>query len=765
MKRLGLLIILLMLFGSCWGTGSDSEDAATMTELALNRSVTGKIAATGEVDWYHYRVVEANSILKVTCSGQVMRPEVDLLVTVYEEDAAGNKIRLYAEHAVEDSQLPADISIYVYIDQPKEIYIAVRDLMDDEASSQPYYLTIDFQAPAEGNESFAQATPLEVDDPGTCQTDNIGAIGDLDCFRFDTPGSGIYAVKVNFMPFAGGTDVDLGLELYDGDGELLESLTSGQGNLFQMLPYLNEGRHYIVIKDQGHNDFDSASHFEVCVESVTVDEVYQNDSASEASAMTFESGTQTFSANGVIAYADDRDWYAVPVGSLTTTGFKVLNVRFDDAGDDSLVFNYQVSLQDAGQNALFSHNFVSGSSEYMSQIISGTGDHLLMVKAADDQKNTVPAPYTVSIEVLDIDDPAEIQSDGNNTLATADGLASGASVDGKISFRGDEDWYQIDVDTSTPKVLEIFLDTTAAGRIEHYLSLMRDGVIKRTHDADGSDGPTELKTSVWVPQSTTAPHTATYLLKISDYQNDEGDDVPYTLQANVKDIPAAVPNGPATSPLYFDEISERNDPAGVEVELETTSLVQASFKANTTLLDYRNGGAGITRTANPDGTTTISLPWVAGYVDYQGDQDWFQIAMQTLDPNNPDDEWYYDVEVRLVSGAATDIEYVWKYYRDRNNNNFLVDRPTENDGYIGFVGDQEPTDNSIIDIDTQSMEDDLWVGEPWNGMFYIAVSDFNYVKLPDSYEPNPRPDDDWGFSPAYYIKITLIYHPGQLRPE
>jgi hypothetical protein len=232
-----------MLFGSCWGTGSDSEDAATMTELALNRSVTGKIAATGEVDWYHYRVVEANSILKVTCSGQVMRPEVDLLVTVYEEDAAGNKIRLYAEHAVEDSQLPADISIYVYIDQPKEIYIAVRDLMDDEASSQPYYLTIDFQAPAEGNESFAQATPLEVDDTGTCQTDNIGAIGDLDCFRFDTPGSGIYAVKVNFMPFAGGTDVDLGLELYDGDGELLESLTSGQGNLFQMLPYLNEGRH------------------------------------------------------------------------------------------------------------------------------------------------------------------------------------------------------------------------------------------------------------------------------------------------------------------------------------------------------------------------------------------------------------------------------------------------------------------------------------------------------------------------------------------
>jgi len=77
--------------------------------------------------------------------------------------------------------------------------------------------------------------------------------------------------------------------------------------------------------------------------------------------------------------------------------------------------------------------------------------------------------------------------------------------------------------------------------------------------------------------------------------------------------------------------------------------------------------------------------------------------MQTLDPNNPDDQWYYDIEVRLVSGAVTDVEYVWKYYRDRNDNKFLVDRPTENDGYIGCVGDQDPIDNSVIDIDTQTL--------------------------------------------------------------
>jgi hypothetical protein len=139
--------------------------------------------------------------------------------------------------------------------------------------------------------------------------------------------------------------------------------------------------------------------------------------------------------------------------------------------------------------------------------------------------------------------------------------------------------------------------------------------------------------------------------------------------------------------------------------------------------------------------------------------------MQTLDPNNPDDLWYYDVEVRLVSGAATDVEYVWKYFRDSNDNKLLVDRPTENDGYIGCVGDQDPTDNSIIDIDTQILADDLWVGDGWSGIFYFAVSVFNYVSLPGTHEANPRPDDDWGYNPAYYFKLTLVYHPGLARPE
>ena len=90
MKRSALILIAALLLAACIG-GSNSDDGSNITEITPNRTLTGQIAAVGEVDWYHYRAVEANSLLRVSCSGESMRPTVDLLVTVYEEDPNGEK--------------------------------------------------------------------------------------------------------------------------------------------------------------------------------------------------------------------------------------------------------------------------------------------------------------------------------------------------------------------------------------------------------------------------------------------------------------------------------------------------------------------------------------------------------------------------------------------------------------------------------------------------------------------------------------------------
>ena len=504
MKRSAIIIIAALMLGACIG-GSDSDDSSNIIEMVPNKSITGQISTVSEVDWYHYRAVEANSLLRVSCSGENMRPEVDFLITVYEENADGERIRLYAEHAPEGSQLPANITSYIYIDRPKDLYIAVRDLKDDDASNEKYRLRIDFETPGEGNESFAQAKTVAIDDSSACLDDTIGSVGDVDCFRFDVAANGIHAVKFGFTPFAGGTNVRLVAELYDSDGERIDSVIGGLSTEFQLLNYLETGPHYVVVKDQGQDDFDSASSYNICVDTVPVDEVLTNDSAADAAAMQYDSGTQTYSAEGAIAYAGDQDWYALPIGSQGTTGLKVLNVEFDDSIAPGLVFTYRISLQDGQGTTLFSHDFNSGSSAYRTQVLAGTGDHALSVLAADEKGRIVQAPYEVSVTVADIDDPPETTDDGNDTSAAADSLTSGVPVTGKISYRGDSDWYRIEVDTSEPRILEVFMDTAAACNVEHYLALMRDGIVKTTHDDDGADGATELKTSVWVPQSATPP--------------------------------------------------------------------------------------------------------------------------------------------------------------------------------------------------------------------------------------------------------------------
>ena len=172
-KIYSYLPVLLVIFwlSSCSDSGHSGSNP--VTEMSLGQTVSGSIASMGDIDWYHYQVVDANTVLEVKCTSNTYRPDVDLLVTVYELDEEGNKVRLYADHSPEESQMPADIKMYIYIDSPKDIYISVRDLLDDDSSDNSYYLSLDLAQSADGNESFTQATAITVDDQGTCQTDSI----------------------------------------------------------------------------------------------------------------------------------------------------------------------------------------------------------------------------------------------------------------------------------------------------------------------------------------------------------------------------------------------------------------------------------------------------------------------------------------------------------------------------------------------------------------------------------------------------------------
>jgi len=754
MKKLYLIIpaLLLLIFG-CSGSDNPSRDEDPVTELNLRQDATGQIASVGDVDWYHYRVTEANTVMEISCRSNTYRADVDLLVSVYEENASGEKIRLYADHAMEDSQLPADIKLYIYIDTPKDIYIAVRDLKDDECSDNNYYLKIDFTTSDQGNENFSQAVSITVDDEQSCQVDAINSIGDVDCFTFTADTDGIYEVKVDYTPYQGGTEVKLTLDLYDSDGVLIDNLATGRDNQYYMRLSLLAGDYYVLVDENGRNDFDNSSTYQICINSIDTDENRQNDTAGTA---TLVSTGSPMEISGSLDYSGDQDWYRF---STTGSGLKVLNLTFTVA---NINFKYQINVEDADNNLLLTHDQSGGITVYATQIRAGEGDyHYLMIEAADGQTITQPASYEVSLDVLTITDPNDAANLGNSPDTAVELIAGAAAVsDTYIGFRGDVDWYKISVPAVDPiqaQVLEIDLQNSAASDVEYYLSILYgSSIVKKVFDSNGEDGATHLKMSILVPKS---DQDLTYFFKVCDYQGDDGDSaIAYEIKADIKQFITALPTdgyGDLADTQYYAEPNELDETS--TITLQHSSIQETEYKVNSSLLDFHQDTLPdwITTTTDGEGLTTITFPWIGGYIDYQRDMDFFEVDLGPYVAT--DTNWYYEIKMELHVGDGSEVEYSWEFYRDSNQDQVLVDRPSS--ASCIFAGNGDTTPEDVAGIDLSDGFDEFWVGDVWaadSPKFYISMSDFNFV--------DNAPDDDWGGNLPYYFKLTLIYHPGESRP-
>lgn len=781
MKRLILVLPMLLILIACGGGSKGSDNESGVRSLTEGESTEGTIASVGDVDWYTYEVNTPDTLLQITCSSNTRRPDVELLMSVYQEDETGNKQRLFAVHAPDEAEAQASLQIDIFIDEPKTVFIAVRDLQDNDASdSEPYYVKVEEAEANDGNENFDQAEELRIDDETSCQEDYISTVGDTDCYTFDVAQEGVYVTKVDFNRFNGGSTVNLAVELYDVDGNQLSRLTQGQGDQYYLQHHFEVGTYFLMVEDQGQDDSDAASSFQVCVESLTSGEAGDNDTSLDAQLLT-ATEPNVYEIEGSLDYDGDEDWYRIPTSDMNTSGLKILHVSFED-DEAANRYQYLVELQSEDGAGLLSHTYTAGTGEYLTQIKAGDGDHFLRILASPQQDAYQSAAYSATITVVDVDDPAETAGEGdergNDTIAAADDLTLGSDTPGKISFRGDDDWYEIEIGAdqlTAPQVLSVYLNAIPEdgqdSHVEYYLRVTnRAGeALKKIFDTYGEDGPTRLKTSLLVPAGTEA---VTYRFKVSDYQGDEGDEFNYEIRATLNGIPDTVPsgepNGPATPDQYFKETSEADDPDAVNVELENTPLDQPHFKANANLLDLSNA----TQSTSGD-ATILTFPWIAGYIDYQGDQDWFRMPIDKLNPDDSD-SWHYVIHVELIqasSGATNDVEFAWKFYRDNNDNGVVIERRTDSDGrfmdLVDIVGDPDPEDITAFAFNSRTAEKDhgdLWVGNRWGAHdYYVSISDFNYLKLDNGDdEPinNPQPDDDWSDTAAYYFQVTLEYHPG-----
>ena len=776
MKNIKHCIWLFILIGlvGCGGGGGTDESASepATTELQLGETETNFIATQGEVDTYHLRAAEVKRYLHIYCEERVSGSGVDLLVTVFEE-VDGRRVRLFGKHKPDGATPGADLEMWIYIDKPKDLYITVRDLRDDDASSDvPYYLRVNFEDSVQGNHDFSNAESLVVG-AANPTNDVIDEIGQEDCFTFAPDANGVYSVNVNHNKPASGSPVQLALTLYDGNGNRIQGIADPYHTLLAYLT-VDEGPYFLVVEDSDSMDADAGAPYEISVGPVAAGEIQANDVVENATLLEADA-QNTFTAEGAIEYgsssispdyAADSDWYRLSIGGTGPETHHLVQFNIDDGQSVAGTAPLSVAVYDSAMHLVTSQVFQCGGDAYQNQFRAQNGEYYVLVAPANSKRLDQSTNYRIRLQLVDLDDAAEETDE--NTADTARMLDNNPSLEGVISYRSDVDWYGLTVDTTAAKIVSVDL-TGAASIVDYQLSIWRGtSMLKKVTDLDGSDGNTHLKTSVLVPADSTG--TAVLHFKVCDAQNNEGSSIPYTITAGAAPVPGApadIPETAAKTPLYYSE-SEVEPNGLADIELEIFSTLQPHFKANTTWLDFRNAAAtDIAITTQSDGTSTITFPWISGYVDDQGDRDFFQIDLGKLG-DGAETTWYYDVEIQLVVPApGSSVEYVWKLYHDSNLNGIIMDNPTSPDGYKACAGDTTPQATEPLNIITPTGDETFWIGSEWgeNAKFYIGVSDFNYLKLPETEDDNPDNDDDWGYDAPYYFTLTLTYHPGLAQPE
>lgn len=831
MKTLRFLILMMitgmLLFGCGTKEEESSSDSSSGGALQINETRSAQIVnevddqgntQDPDVHLYHINIDHAQTYLRVLCT-ETTASEVDLLVVAYNgrPRSGSNSNRIFGVQKDEDSTQAAEIDFLIPIADVTSdtIYITVRDLMDNDkhrTQTQAYRLTCSYVDTFGGPGNVQSLNELQLDMP---VNEAISSVREVDGFSFAPAENGVY--KFVITPPGSDSPIQLASRLYDALGSRLQRVNAPATTILAYLTTAN-GPYLLTAEDADSMDADEGGVYTVSVTQVDPDDgsdLLGNDTPETATALV--AAGDLFTATGAIDYscssnlpdnAGDKDWYQFSVGSQAGA-FNQVQMTMDNNGENAPAIIRATVYADPQGPPLMSHQFHTAGDMYepfQNQFRAQTGTYYLLV---EDVSVVAGASYIVTLQEAGITaDSDTYEATDDNTINTARELPLAAADPTMISYVGDVDWYSITVDRTVPQILSAYLDS-AASEVDYELIICVDGTcetpLKRTVDLVGDDGETHLKTSIFVPASTTETSSVFYI-KVADAQSNDGSAEAYQISAQADDIPVAINScaGAPAGPFYYNETNEQNRSAGTysavgeELQIDIYSGYTPSFIVNTNRLNYLDATSGAVIDGN-----TITFPWVGGYVDYQGDHDIFKVDFTPL---TADETWYFDVKVELEvpCGSGSHVEYIWKLYQDGNGdataNNRVIDYPPgrdeegnayNTDGYKACAGDITPSDEnasapynvsqtvSIVTPDTGERdfyipsEDSRGVAADNDAQFFLSISDMVFQKLPDEDNNNnrsqledvPWKDDDWGYDGSpYFFRVTLTYHPGEARP-
>ncbi len=771
LRKTALCAVIAALATGCGGGNNSSSSSSSAVDESIIGS--GAISKTGEVDWFSVKTNANNQVVSFNVSSVTKRPTVDLLVGVYTINDQGKKELITGKHASENTTNQGTVNINVLIEEQQEVFVSVRDLKDDEYAESQEYVVRATMTDAANTGQTNITIDVPTDGVANCATDQaITNINETDAFGFTIAEDDVYKIKTT-IPNADSTDIELQVGLYDGQGRLLTNLdsddVSAHKEIYPIIRYLQSGDYKVLVSDQGKNEYDAASSYSVCLEKVGATGEGEDDTL--ATAQTFSLGSSTTGES--LNYDGDEDWFKIDVdGNSSADLIKVLTLDFNTE-EAQPSFEFDVVVTDKDGKALLSHSHLAASKSYNVEMqLVGNGPFYAMVKPSrtliaktDEAGNFIfEEPYTLTLSANDVAD----QYEANEKQADAILLTSGVEIESKIAYRSDTDYYKINVNDPR-KVLEVYLEANGTSAVDYSLAVIgysgdNAGVERIVNDEDGTDAATKLKTSLLTRNES----NNTYYIRVRDMSDDDSSSTSgYKLKAVIKDIPNSASTAGMPAAQYHSELTEQSALDALADKDILNLLINDNSKSFTSVEDYYINLHNMTRTfaddadmlaigngtqvTNSDGSITITFPWISGYVDYQGDQDFFRLNLAAL--NEMDEKWYYDAKVELKA-PASEVEFVWKFHKEKSSGQ--IERVVYPENNIwGSSGDKDIAVEALDSV-TGGEPKTFWASEAWAGTYILKVGDNNLAKQAD----NNYIDADWSVEDPYFVRLTLTYFPG-----
>ncbi len=334
----------------------------------------------------------------------------------------------------------------------------------------------------------------------------------------------------------------------------------------------------------------------------------EDDIQSKASSLDFDSPAQ-----GYLCPIGDQDWYSFSIPD----GIDLLSVSLSiDAPVTAVNLTYGVWTSTNDEVVVSPESSESAEPNNPIEITHGMqpGDYFVVVRDRASDAEDVYHPYELTISGHvdpDVNEP-------NNTMEDATELGAG-SVEGYVSYRGDEDWYRIDVQDH--ELVGINLTMPTGGIEPAYRMVNADGDLLVAGSNEAGQFEDTLLHYMQAVETAGA-----YYVVVSDDDNLEFDfEVPYILELTI--TPDPDPN-------------ETNDHPNQATPM--TSL-------------------------NCSATTWSSWVDVQGYIASSGDMDWFSLDISSSS------KCIMDVEVQFENETSLPDEFQVSARIGRDSNTYLCD--------------------------------------------------------------------------------------------